>query len=101
MASIYSSAGPLSGTGTALLGTNTTLFTMSSRGTYIVSILLNASGTTSWSAYATIIWDGAYSKIVSSTNGTYVSISISGATVRASTSASAFTETWGYICIPY
>ena len=93
-------AGVSSGSGATLLGSNVTLFTMASRGTYIVSIWLGASGTTYWSAYATIIWDGAYSKIVSSTNGTYVSISISGATVRASTAASAYTESWTYLHIP-
>lgn len=83
---------------TSLSSTPATLFTCGgSAALYYVGVTWNAGNPAAFTANAIIIWDGSNARIMQSTNGTQVIISLSGADVQAVNNFTTATADWSYM----
>jgi len=87
----------LSGSGTTSVGgTATTLFTAPPRKMFLVSALYDASNIDAFSASAIILSDTSGCRIMQQTNGTQVTLSVSGFNVQATNAFSTSNLSWSY-----
>jgi hypothetical protein len=83
---------------TSLNSTPATLFTCGgSAALYYVGVTWDAGNPAAFTASAIIIWDGSNARIMQSTNGTQVIISLSGANVQAVNNFTTATANWSYM----
>jgi hypothetical protein len=79
--------------------TPTTMFSLTSVGLYLVSaIMAGNSNAGNYCAAATVLWDGGSGRIINASNGSSVTITLSGANVMVSQASSySQTITWSMI----
>lgn len=77
--------------------TATTMFTMSTAGTYYVSVQWAASNSGAFDAFAIILYDGSSQRIALSSQGSQVSISLSGTAVQVTNTYTTVTIYWSYM----
>lgn len=80
-------------------GVATTLFnTSTSAGLYLVFAFASAAGSANYTAFATVLNEGSDARIVTGSNGSLLTLTLSGTSVQATqTSGITSSVTWAYI----